>query len=188
MRKIFFSVFILIALVVEVSQATKAVFSDTGEVKGNTISAATVNIDFRSEPKGLLPKPLNVSGLVPTQFTGWARGVVYNAANSTPVKVYMYVENISGGACDKTRIEVYTGHAADGASSERGYLLYGGALNGLAGSEHRVEVTGHVFNLLNTNTSAVIQQRAQLDGSADNSYQNKSCTWDEVFVAETPTY
>lgn len=194
MRRIVLSGLLVVATVVMVAGVTKAVFSDDDKFTGNTVSTATVRIDARSETGSnpvRLPKPLVVSGLVPTQWTSWARGVVYNEAGSTPVKVYMYVENLSGAACNKVNLQVYTGHAASGADSERSIVLYNGALNAFVGSANRIEMTGagKIFNpTLPVNTSLVMQQKAQLDGSADNAYQGTSCTWDEVFVAETPTY
>lgn len=188
MKNILKSLSVIVAVIAVAAGATHAVFSDTDSFEGNTISTATVNIDARNEPMGNLPKPLNVSGLVPGEWTGWARGIVYNESNSTDVKVYMHVSNVSGVACNKINLTVYTGHAASGAASERSMLLYNGALGGLEGSSSRVEITGSgkVFNpSMPANRSAVIQQKAQLDSSADNLYQNTSCTWDEVFVAES---
>ena len=188
MKRILFSLVMILAAVVLVAGTTRAVFSETSSFNGNTVSTATVDIDARSEPMGLLPKPLNVSGLVPNQWTNYARGVVYNTSNSTNVKVYMYLDAVTGFACDKVNLQVWTGYAASGAASERGWLFMNGLLSSYTGSANRREVTGYVFvapNYLPKNTSAVIQQRAQLDPSADNTYQNKSCTWNEVFVAES---
>jgi hypothetical protein len=187
MKNIFKSLSVIVAVIAVAAGATQAVFSDTDSFEGNTVSTAIVNIDARNEPMGNLPKPLNVSGLVPGEWTGWARGIVYNESNSTDVKVYMYVSNVNGVACDKVNLTVYTGHAASGAASERSMLLYNGALNSF-NEANKVEITGSgkVFNpSMPANRSAVIQQKAQLDSSAGNSYQNKSCTWNEVFVAES---
>jgi hypothetical protein len=167
----------------------RAVFNDSSVFGSNTITTAKVEIDTRSEPMGRLPKPLNVSGLVPTQWTNWARGIVFNTANSTNIRLYMYLDNINGTACDKTNLQVYTGHANNGNDSERGWVLMNGLLSSYSGAGNRVEITGKVFNpTMPTNNSAVLQQRAQLDGTAGDIYQGTSCTWDEVFVAETPTY
>jgi hypothetical protein len=97
----------------------------------------------------------------------------------------MYVDNVSGAACDKTNLEVYTGYAASGADSERGFTVYNGSLGDFTGEANREEITGYVFDpTIGPNNSAVIQQRAQLDPSADNSFMNTDCTWDEVFVGE----
>ena len=194
MKRIILSLVTILAAVAMVAGATRAVFSATDSFIGNTISTATVRIDARSETgnnPARLPKPLNVAGLVPTQWTNWARGVVFNQADSTPVRLYMYLDNISGVACGKTNIQVYTGHAADGADSERGIILMNAVLGTYSGAGNRIEITGpgKIFNpTIGTNTSAVLQQRAQLDGTADNFYEGTSCTWDEVFVAETPTF
>lgn len=187
MKKIIVSAFTIFAVVAMVAGATQAVFSDTSSFDGNTIATATVDIDAKSEQKQAdLPKPLVVSRLIPGEWTGWARGVVFNKPSSTPVKVFMYVDNVSGDACSKTNLTVYTGHAANGAASERSHKIYDGPLNGLKGNSKRREVTGRIGDLLGVNNSAVIQQRAQLDESAGNNLQHTSCTWNEVFVAETP--
>jgi hypothetical protein len=193
MRRIALSLVTVFAVVAMVAGATKAVFSDSASFVGNTIATATVNISANSEPGTnpvRLPKPLNVTGLVPNQWTGWARGVVYNEGNSTNVRAYMYIDNPTGVACAMTNIQVWTGNANSGADSERGFLLMNGPLSWYTGSGQRVEITGdsRVFvapNYLPANTSAVIQQAAQLDPSASNSYQNTSCVWNEVFVAES---
>ncbi len=192
MRKILMSLLLVFATSAMVAGATQAVFSESSNFDGNSLSTARVDIDARSEPAGgILGKPLAVTGLVPGQYSDWARGVVYNTAGSTPVRLWMYVSNVTGGqVCDKTNLTVYTGHAADGADSERAFTVYSGGLQGLNGPGNRVEVTGpgKVFNpTLPVNTSAVIQQRAQLDPSADNAQSNATCSWDEVFVGETPT-
>lgn len=188
MKKLALSALTVAATVAMAAGATRAVFTDSDSFTGNTISTATVSIDARNEPAGNLPKPLNVSGLVPGEWTGWARGVVFNEATSTDVRLFMYVTNVSGVACDKVNLDVYTGHAAGGAASERSMLLHTGALSSFDDPSERVEITGsgRVFDpTIPSNTSAVIQQQAQLDASAGDSYQNTSCTWDEVFVAET---
>ena len=177
----------IFAAVAVVAGATRAVFSASSSFTGNTIATAIVHISAISEPQGRLPKPLNAVGLVPGGYTGYARGVIFNQADSTNVKLYMYLDNINGVACPKTNIQVWTGNTASGADSERGYWLMNSSLEAYSGSGKRVEITGKVFNpTIGPNNSAVIQQRAQLDPLADNGYQGKSCTWDEVFVAETP--
>lgn len=191
MRRILLSLLTIFTTTAMMAGASQAVFSDTDTFEGNNITTATVNIDARSEAHGLLPKPLIASGLIPGEYTDWARGVVYNEAGSTNVRVYMYVANRTGTACDKTNIEVYTGYAESAANVnlERDYQLYSGPLSGLAGEGKKVEITGFVFkspNWLPANTSAVIQQRAQLDGTAGDGLQGATCTWDEVFVAQTP--
>lgn len=187
MKKILISLITIVAVSTLVVGATRAVFSGSTKFAGNTVGAAEVKIDARSEPMGLLPKPLNVKGLVPNQWTDWARGVIFNEQTSTDIRLYMYIANVSGEACDKINLKVYTGHAASGADSERGFLIYDGALNSFTGLGNRREITGFVFNpLMPPNNSAVIQQAAGLDALASDWYQGKSCTWDEVFVAETP--
>lgn len=187
MKRIILGLFTILSTAALVAGSTRAVFSASDSFVGNTIATAVVHISALSEPMGLWPKPLNASGLVPGAYTNYARGVVFNQSDSTNVKLYMYLDNINGVACPKTNIQVWTGNAAGGADSERGYLLMNSSLASYAGSGNRVQITGYVFNpTIPPNNSAVIQQRAQLDPSATNGYQGTSCTWNEVFVAETP--
>lgn len=175
----------IVSMVAIVAGATAAVFNDTAAFEGNTISTATVNIDARSEPNGNLPKPLSVSGLVPGEWTDWARGIVYNEADSSDVKVFMYVDNVTGPACGAVNLKVTTGHAGTD-EGERAIIVYEGALDDLT-EANRVEITGtgKIFDpTIAPNTSAVIQQQAQIAEDAENDNQG-SCTWDEIFVAET---
>jgi hypothetical protein len=129
---------------------------------------------------------------MPGEFSDWARGIVFNEADSENVRLYMYVDNVEGEACPKINLDVRTGHAANGADSEQQFVVYSGLISGITGAENRKEITGgdapKVFNAPNylpPNTSAVIQQRVQLDPSATEAHQG-TCTWDEVFVAEVP--
>ena len=178
------------ALLVSSIGATLAVFSEEGRVNGNSFSTATVNIDLRGLSSGAISKPMALTGMIPGAWSGWGRVEVYNESNSTPVKVFFYVENVSGVACDKVNLKLNTGHALGGdIASETAIALYNGFLSGVTGTSNRVEVTGPgtIFNpTLGVNMTAVVRQQVQLDNSADNSYQNTTCTWDEVFVAETP--
>ncbi len=181
---------VIVSLLTAVGGATLAVFSDTSEILGNTISTAQVDIDAHGESNNTTaPKPIDESGLVPGEWTDWFRGIVYNKADSTNVRVYMYLSNVTGAACSKTNLTVRTGFAGSDAG-ERANSMYDGSVAGLTGPGNRIELTGPVFHApdwLPYNTSLVVQQAAQLDPSAGNTYTNKSCDWSEVFVAETPT-
>src|SRR5690606_25827227 len=122
------------------------------------------------------------------QTSQWGRVEVYNESDSSPVKVFFYVTNITGGACAKVNLEVRTGHAGT-LAGETAMTIHSGNIYDFNGAGNRKEVTGpgRVFNpTLPVNTTAVVTQRAQLDLSADNAQMNSSCTWDEIFVAETP--
>lgn len=189
MKRLLLSLLVVGAVVTATAAGTQAVFTDSDNIAGNTVSTATVEIDARGESRGgIMAKPIVATGLIPGEYTSWARGVVYNKANSTNVRVYMYVDNLTGD-CGKINLRVTTGHANDGDPSERAHDIYKGALTGLVGAGNRKEVTGYIFNAptyLPANTSAVLQQQAQLDPTAGNGYQGTTCTWNEVFVAETP--
>jgi len=189
MKKIVASILVILSLMVSVGGATMAVFTQSKSVLGSTVSTARIDIDIRALSSGQISKPLNVAGLVPGQWTGWGRAEVYNSSISTPIRLFFYVDNLNGAACNKVNFNLTTGHAGSDAS-ERSIALYNGAINSVAGVANRLEITGlgKVFNpSLPVNTTSVVQQKAQLDSSADDSYQNTSCTWDEIFVAETPS-
>ncbi len=175
---IFKSLFVITAVSALVIGGTSALFTSEGSINGNTISSGSVNLVVHNFSGN---KPINTDNMAPGDWTPWGRAELYNTG-TLPVNVYMYVNNVSGGACDKTNLEVRTGWAG---GDEFVHLLYNGSLAGITGAGNRVETTVNPpFDQLDPNISQVIQQRAQLDDSADDAYQNTSCTWDEIFVAE----
>lgn len=177
------SLVIILAAVSVSGGATYSFFSATDSIEGNTISTATVEIDAKGESgQGVMAKPIATSNLVPGQWTDWARGAVWNKS-TVPVRLYLFVDNLQGAACSLTNLKVTTGFAG---GDERARIVYEGNLTDLAGSVKRVEVTGNPpFETVPANWTQVVQQRAQLDESADNGAQNQSCVWDEIFVAES---
>lgn len=190
MKRIAISLLVIGMLATSVTQATFAVFSDSSQILGNTLSTAQVNIDARAEESSsTLPKPIAAVGLVPGEWSEWYRGIVFNQADSTNVRVFLHLNNVTGGACGKTNLMVTTGQAGS-EIGERTHVIFNGNVAELAGSENRRELTGYTNfpapEYLPANWSLVVQQQAQLDVTADNAQANTSCTWDEVFVAETP--
>lgn len=169
----------LTAIIVTVSQATRAVFSTSDNIPGNTISTARVSLDAHNF-SGNKPIGSIVEKLVPGQWTQEGRAELYNTGDAA-LRVYMHVEDVAGEACDKVNLKVFTGWAG---GDEHVRTVYDYNINWLL--TNRVEVTGDPpFATLLPNWSQVIWQKAQLDSSADNGYQGKSCTWNEVFYAES---
>ncbi|NCT55627.1 hypothetical protein GW755_02150 [bacterium] len=166
---------------------TYSVFSDTERIDNNTLSSATVDITLQALTSGIIEKPVNVSNLVPTQWTDWARAEIYNEDYSTSVRVFMYLENTSGLLCDEVNLQVTTGVLGTN-TAERGTDIYLGPIVDLEGVSNKVEVTSYVSQYLGITETMAIQQRAQIDENATNDVQGETCTWDEVFVAETPVY
>ena len=181
MKKIILSMSALAFVGVLLAGGTYAAWSASATVEGNTISTGQLSLDLHGKTSGEIDKPINVSGLFPGDWTGWARLEIYNQS-SIPVKLYMYAENLSGDACEVTNLEVRTGYAG---GDEKVRLVYMGALEDIEGVGKRVEVTGYPpFEYMGANITQVIHQRAQLDDGAGDQYQNTSCMWDEVFVIE----
>ncbi len=176
--KILKSLVVIMAMAALVGGTTSALFTAQDQITGNTISSGSVDLVVHNFSGN---KPINTSNMAPGQWTPWGRAELYNTG-SLPTNVYMYVDNVSGAACPKTNLEVRTGWAG---GDETVHLLYNGSLAGITGAGNRVETTVNPpFDQLNPNISQVIKQRAQLDPSADDPYQNTTCTWDEIFVAE----
>lgn len=183
MKKILVSVSIIAAIAAIVSGATYAYFTAQDTITGNTISTATVKIKASGEANSVtLPKPIQGTNLVPGQWTAWYRGAIFNQS-SVPLKLYMYVDNLTGSACDKTVLQMTTGHAG-GNEQER--TIYNNWLQNIAGVANKIEITGNPpFATVPAGWSQVVQQKAQLHDTADNAYVGTDCTWDEVFVGET---
>jgi len=182
------SLVIIVAVASIAGGATLAVFSDSDTMADNSVSTAKVDIEASGEASSTtLAKPLIAEGLVPGEWSDWARGVIFNKADSTNVRVYMYLTNILGTACGMTNLKITTGHAGSD-EGERENIVFEGRINRIDTPGERKEITRFVFDApdyLPANTSLVIQQKAQLASEADNRYQGADCTWDEVFVAES---
>lgn len=182
MKRILLSSMLVVGIISLTVGATRAVFSATDVLAGNTVSTAHVEIDAKGESNAsTLAKPFNETNLLPGVWTQWRRAAIENKS-TVPVRLYMYVNTLTG-TCDKTVLKVTTGHAG---GDERARVVYNGWLTDLDGAGHRIELTGNPpFTSIPAGWSQVIQQQAQLHDSADDNYQNTTCTWTEVFVAET---
>lgn len=181
MRNIIRSLVIVVAVAAVASVASYATFSAQDTIDGNVVTTGTVTLVAHNF-SGNKPIGTTIEKLSPGQWTADGRAELYNTG-SLPVKLYMYVQNLNGSACSKTRLEVKTGYAG---GDEAIRTVYSGLLANVDSYAERRQVTGDPpFLTLLPNWSQVIHQRAQLDSSADNSYQNTSCSWDEVFVAES---
>lgn len=185
MFAIFKSIFVLFVMLSIVGGSTYAVFSAHDSISGNKIS--TAQLHFRAEGvagESSLSKPIDAEGLMPGMYTEWARAALHNES-VVPVHVFFFVENLSGSACPFLNLVLATGTSGSDLG-EQSQVMYSGSIGDISGSSNRVEISGNsVWEKLEGNTTQHIQQRAQLDVTADNNAQGESCTWDEVFVAET---
>lgn len=178
--------FVIILAAASVSGgATYSFFSASDTVSGNTISTAEIKLDAKGESsETTLAKPISAENLVPGQYTPWARGAIHNQS-LVPVRFYLYIDNLDGAVCPLTNLTITTGHAGSD-TSERARTIFQGSILEIAGSANRIELTGTPpFQTVGANITQVIQQRAQLDESADNGSQDQECIWDEVFIAES---
>jgi hypothetical protein len=184
MLRLISGLLLVFAIIAVTARASWAVFSQTQNLTGNTIATGKLEFDLRefsgNKPIGTIPS--TSTNMVPGQWTDWGRLVVFNHSDSVKARVWMYVDNVTGAACDKVNLKVTTGFAG---GNEYANQLYMGPLNNIIGVTHAFETTQiPPFNVLNPNTSQAIHQTAQLDDSADNNYQSKSCSWTEYFYAE----
>ncbi len=179
------SLTVIVGVAALVSGGTYSFFSATDTVTDNTITTASIVFSATGEAnETTLAKPINASDLFPGSFSPWARAALENGS-SFPLRYYMYVENLEGDACDKVNLTVATGVEGSDAS-ERTANVYLGALTDLVGEANR-ELVSNIppFDPAPAGSTQIIQQRAQLDPSATNDEQGQSCSWDEVFVAES---
>jgi predicted ribosomally synthesized peptide with SipW-like signal peptide len=186
MRKILMSLVTIFAAVAVVAGATRAVFSASANIPGNVVTAGTLTL--QANPTGGTNKPIGttVEKLVPGAWTAEGRAGLYNTGNVS-ARLYMYVDNVIGGACPKVNLNVDTGPANNPSyvGEHARNVLYENLAN-ITGPGNRREVTGNPpFATLLPNWTQVIWQKAQLDSSASNSYQGLGCSWTEYFVAES---
>ncbi len=174
---------IVVASTAMVVGSSKAVFSASSNITNNITTSGTVNILAHSFT-GNKPIGTIATYLAPGQSTPDGRAELYNTGN-LPVRLYMYLDGVSGSACNKTWLTVQTGYAG-GNETQR--TVTSQLIPNLSGSTNRVEVTGNPpFTTLGPNISQVVHQYATLDSTADNSYMGEGCSWTEVFVAESVT-
>jgi predicted ribosomally synthesized peptide with SipW-like signal peptide len=177
MKKIILGVIAIALTVGGVSGAAYALFSDTKVIGANTIQSGTVTLDI----VGLVNKPINATNMAPGNWTLDGKAGLYNTG-SLPVRLYMYVDHVVGAACPKTNLRMKTGPAG---GDEFARTIFYEQLVNITGAGNRREVTGSPpFAILLPNWTQVVHQQAELDISADNTYKNTGCTWDEYFVAE----
>lgn len=181
MKRIILSFVTIIASIAMVAGSTSAVFSASSNITNNVTTAGTLTFVAHNFT-GNKPIGTTATSLVPGMWTPEGRAELYNTG-TVPARVYMSITGVTGLACDKINLQVFTGYAG---GNEHIRTVYDYALNWL--STNRVEVTGNPpFATLLPNWSQVIWQKAGLDSSADNSYQGKDCHWTEVFTAESIT-
>lgn len=181
------SLVVIVGVAAVVSGGTYSFFSATDTISDNMITTASISFSAEGEANGTtLAKPINASGLFPGGFSPWARAALQNDS-TFPLRYFMYVTNVVGEACDEVNLTVATGVEGSDAS-ERTANVYLGNLMDLVGEANR-ELVSNVppFDPAPAGSTQIIQQRAQLDTDANNDVQNESCTWDEVFIAESTT-
>ncbi len=176
-RKLFSSGLMVVAMIAAIGGSAFAVFRDTEFIPGNTISTGTVDIVL-DNGLGQMPDPIVAEGLMPGEFSEWTQANVISNSSGN-VKLYFYVIDVDGDACNKTNLEI-----ASGANKE--WSVYSEGLEQLEGSSHKIEVTGYEYDpTLPAGETATFFLRAGLDEAANGGSTNKTCSWTGVFLAES---
>ncbi len=182
-RRIFASMLTILSLIAVVGGSALAIFRDFEHIRGNTLSAGTVDIEL-TDGTAQFPNPIVAEGLLPGEFSNWSRVLVTNNSSSD-VKLYFYVTDLHGAACTDTKLEVATGLTN---VNEHEFSVFNSNINNIHGIYNKVELTGYVFDPdMPVNEVAAVQMRAGLDANAGNNSMNGSCNWTAVFVAEPST-
>ncbi len=158
-------ILLLFGLFIFATSTSRALISTTKTNPGNLLSTATVDIELQELDSGDTDKPLVATDLTPGDWTDWARLVISTQNSTVVVNQYLYLDNLIGDACSKTNLSI----TADSNS------LFNGAISGLEGVSNRIQINSDY---------SIIQQQAQLDDSADSSFEGTTCTWDEIFAVE----
>lgn len=174
---------LITALSVTVAGSAFALFRDSESIPGNTISTGTVDIAL-SNGMGQFPSPIVANNLMPGEYSDWSRIKVTNSS-STKVKLYFYVTDLIGSACEGTALELKTGlHGGN----EHAFTVFNSNIEEIKGIDNRVEITGHVFDPdMAVGAVAAVKLRAGISEDADNNSMGDSCSWTGVFVGEAST-
>lgn len=194
MRKILSSL-VMIALAGSiVIGATKALFTDTGSVLGNSVATGTLDLSLNKSAG----KPFTLSNVYPGYMSGWEHMDVYNSG-SLPFEAYMTLAKTAGddGLWGYVRINLKTAgwdsDCTNGDAGER--TIHDGLINTFGA--HTLVSTANFWHNANEDDgsgtpadnvragwSERICQRVGVDSSADNSVQGKSVTFSETVDAE----
>ncbi len=185
MRRIILSLVTILATAGMVAGATRAVFSTSTPLTGNTISTATLNLTLEN----LMNKPLNVTNMVPGEVTDWAWVDVRNAS-TIPVNFFVYLDNATGipdwNLWTNLRIEMRrAGAVVEGA--EAGRCIAGDSSQiylGLVSGMYQAALKQSIANNVAVQGVERVCQRVSLDNNVDNSVQGRSTGFNEVFYAE----
>jgi len=198
MRKILLSLVMIFAAVSMVVGATKAVFSDEGEIAGNTIATGTLNLTLNHSAG----KPFSIVGAYPGYVSNWESLDIFNGPfpsvpGQLPFEANMSLTMTGGDSdlWDYIRIEMKTSgwdsDCTNGDGGER--TIHNGLINtfvnGTVVSDiaywhlaDEADASGPPDNI-RPGYSERICQRVGVDNSADNDVQGDSVTFTETVNA-----
>lgn len=194
MRKILSSLVMIVLAGSVVIGATKALFTDTGSVLGNSVATGTLDLTLNKS----VGKPFSISNAYPGYTSGWENVDVFNSG-SLPFEAYMTLSKTAGddGLWNFVRINLKTsGWDSDCTNGDPGEnTIHDGLINTFGA--HTLVSTANFWHLANEDDgsgtppdniragwSERICQRVGVDNSADNSVQGKSVTFTETVDAE----
>ncbi len=164
-------ILLLAASIVVITLIRTQAFAQDSNSKGDGDN----RLRLRNLTAGEIDKPINVEGLTPGAWTGWGEAEL-SVTGQPDLKVYFHLENLNGSACEKTNIQLVT--ETFGRQKQKQSDLYQGPITRLNGSDNRIMV----YSELEHGMKLKLRQRIQLDASADHSYRNTTCSWDEIFT------
>ncbi len=192
MKKILFSLLVVLTTGVLIANASQAVYSDQGEIAGNVIATGTLELTLNHSAG----KPFSITNAYPGYVSGWEHMDIYNTG-SLPFEANLTVSQTGGDAVlwDYARIEMKTaGWDSDCTNGDAGEktIYYGLAKffpAGLVASDiaywhnaNEDDLSGGPDNI-RTGWSERVCQRVGVDNAAGNDTQNKSVTFTEIVNA-----
>lgn len=186
MRRIALSLVTIFAVVAMVAGATKAVFSTSGTVAGNSVSTATLSLVINK-----YHKPLSVSNLVPGQVLDWAWMDVMNTG-PVALNYYFYLDNATASPdwnlWNNLKITLVQAgstpdqdiHPEKRCTAADSVVLYDGPVSTHYGFGNKFQTRVG----LPAGWAQRICQRVYLDQSVGNDVQGRTTGFDEVMYAE----
>ena len=198
MRRIVLSLVTILAVVAMVAGSTKAVFSDTESITGNSLATGTLNLTLNHSAG----KPFSITGAYPGYMSGWAYMDIFNGPypgvpGQLPFEAKMSLNKTAGdeGLWGYVRINLKTSgwdsDCANGDGGER--TIHDGLINTFVNG---TTVSGSVYwhladeadghggpDNIRPGYSERVCQRVGVDNSAPNTVQGKSVTFNEVVDA-----
>ncbi|HMO78497.1 MAG TPA: hypothetical protein PKD95_04875 [Candidatus Paceibacterota bacterium] len=192
-KRVLLAAGVIVAMSAAALGATYAAWTASSTITGNTVGTANVSLTSAGTANGTsVAAPVVVDNILPgyvgRQEDGEFRTLVTNNG-TVPLNVFMYVTGADPITCASTKI-AYQASLPNSATIYNGYFPYSQLVNPEVPQFHFLSAVTQgtplpIVNNLAPGATVAVRTVAALATNADNSLQNTTCGWSQVYYGET---